>query len=98
MGLLKRMWMWRLSADGLRIVSETTEKTRENRSSMVQDIESGKKTEIDYMNGAIVARAKPFNIPTPVNEAVWRLVRELEVSRKFLTPGGPGDILLTSKT
>jgi 2-dehydropantoate 2-reductase len=52
--------------------------TAQNRSSMLQDLENGKRTEIDEINGEIVQRAGPLNIPVPVNRALWRLVRGLE--------------------
>jgi len=49
-------------------------------SSMLQDIERGRLTEIDSINGVIVAEGKRLGVPTPVNEAVWRLVRGLQGS------------------
>jgi 2-dehydropantoate 2-reductase len=51
--------------------------TAANRSSMLQDIERGRPTEIDSINGVIVAEGRRLGVPTPVNETVWRLVRGL---------------------
>ncbi|MEZ5335932.1 MAG: ketopantoate reductase C-terminal domain-containing protein [Methanolobus sp.] len=34
---------------------------------MYQDISSGRKTEIDFLNGAIVSRAKKLGIDAPYN-------------------------------
>ena len=34
-----------------------------------------RRTEIDFINGAIVKEGKKYGIPTPYNETVWRLVR-----------------------
>ena len=48
---------------------------------MLQDILSGKKTEIDYINGAIVSEGSKYNISTPYNDILTRLVKALEVQR-----------------
>lgn len=52
--------------------------TAEHRSSMLQDIERGKRTEIDYLNGAVVKLGKQLGIPAPVNETMVNLVKALE--------------------
>ena len=46
-----------------------------HRSSMLQDVEAGRRTEIDYLNGAVVRMGKRHGTPTPTNEAVANLVR-----------------------
>ncbi|MDO8124408.1 MAG: ketopantoate reductase family protein [Candidatus Hermodarchaeota archaeon] len=46
-----------------------------NQTSMLQDIERGRKTEIDFLNGKIVELGKKHNIQTPVNECIAQLVR-----------------------
>lgn len=46
-----------------------------NQTSMLQDINRGRKTEIDFLNGKIVELGKKHNIPTPVNECIAQLVR-----------------------
>ena len=48
-----------------------------NHSSMLQDIEHGRPTEIDSINGVIVSEGRRLGVPVPLNEAVWRLVRGL---------------------
>ncbi len=52
--------------------------TREHTSSMLQDIQRGRRTEIGHLNGAIVRMGREAGIPTPYNEAVTRIVRALE--------------------
>ena len=52
--------------------------TRDNRVSMLQDVEAGRPTEIGNLNEVIVAEGKRFNIPTPYNEAVSWLTRGVE--------------------
>lgn len=58
-------------------VAEVCRATAANRSSMLQDIERGRPTEIDSINGVIVAEGRRLAVPTPLNEAIWRLVRGL---------------------
>jgi 2-dehydropantoate 2-reductase len=48
-----------------------------NHSSMLQDVEHGRPTEIDSINGVIVAVGKRLGVPTPFNEVSWKLVRAL---------------------
>jgi 2-dehydropantoate 2-reductase len=50
----------------------------ENFSSMCQDIMKGKKTEIDFLNGKIVALGRKHSIPTPLNEAMVCMIKFLE--------------------
>jgi 2-dehydropantoate 2-reductase len=62
-------------------VKEVCKNTYENINSMLQDIRNGKKTEIDYINGAIVKEGKKIGIPTPVNEALVNLINSLLTRR-----------------
>ncbi|MEM2726846.1 MAG: ketopantoate reductase family protein [Archaeoglobaceae archaeon] len=52
--------------------------TAKNRSSMLQDVERGEMTEIDYINGAIIDRSKEFGLKCPANEFVYTLVKGIE--------------------
>ncbi|NTW05297.1 MAG: 2-dehydropantoate 2-reductase [Peptococcaceae bacterium] len=52
--------------------------TGENRSSMLQDLDHRKKTEIDYINGAIINAGIKTGIPTPCNNTITLLVKALE--------------------
>jgi 2-dehydropantoate 2-reductase len=62
-------------ADPFAHVEQVCRGTAPNRSSMLQDVERGRPTEIDSLNGVIVAEGKRLGVPTPVNEIVWQLVR-----------------------
>ena len=52
--------------------------TGSNISSMLQDVRSKRRTEINAINGAIVAEGRRLNIPVPVNEELVRKVKEIE--------------------
>ena len=51
-----------------------------HKASMLQDVEARRPTEVDYLNGGIVRFGREHAVPTPLNEAVWALVRGLEAS------------------
>jgi len=61
-------------------VRKAVEATRENRSSMGQDFDHKRRTEIDAINGAVVREAQPLGIPVPFNQAVTDLVKAIEKS------------------
>jgi len=56
-------------------IRETIEKTRDNHSSMLQDIERGRRTEIEEIAGEFVKRAKERGYKTPVVETLLELIR-----------------------
>ncbi|GIM47442.1 2-dehydropantoate 2-reductase [Collibacillus ludicampi] len=58
-------------------VLDVCRKTAENRSSMLQDLEANRPTEIDALNGAIVKLAEEMSYPVPVNRTLVSLVRTL---------------------
>lgn len=57
-------------------VLEVAEATGSNRSSMLQDVLAGTRTEIEAINGAVVRRAEDAAVP--VNATLTALVRSLE--------------------
>jgi 2-dehydropantoate 2-reductase len=48
------------------------------QTSMLQDVEAGRKTEIEIFAGKVVELGHKHGIPTPVNETMLRLIRVLE--------------------
>ena len=57
-------------------VQEVAHATADNVSSMLQDVRRGSETEIDAINGAVVSYGKQTGLATPVNFALWRVVKE----------------------
>src|SRR3989338_849752 len=51
-----------------------------NTNSTLQDLNRGKKTEIDYLNGEIVKLGKKYGINTPVNKTLYYLIKSLETN------------------
>jgi 2-dehydropantoate 2-reductase len=68
------------AGDPLEQVRQICVLTRENRASMLQDILRGAPTEIDVINGAIVAKGREVGVATPVNLLLTQLVKALEAT------------------
>lgn len=60
----------------------------ENIVSMRQDLLRGRPTEIDYLNGAVVALGKRHRLECPVNEGLTRIIKAMETASKD-NRGGP---------
>lgn len=54
------------------------EATSLNHSSMLQDVEASRGTEIDHINGSLVKLAKELNLELPIHQTVYQLVKALE--------------------
>jgi len=66
--------------DPIQKVESVCKSTSQNISSMLQDVLNQKRTEIDFINGAIVRQGKSLGIPAPVNEVLTNLVKTIETS------------------
>ncbi|HTY44554.1 MAG TPA: 2-dehydropantoate 2-reductase [Patescibacteria group bacterium] len=66
--------------DPLAKVEAVCEATSTNVSSMLQDIQKRRHTEIDYINGVIVRQARELDIPAPVNSILVDLIKVIESS------------------
>jgi 2-dehydropantoate 2-reductase len=65
-------WLFkRVAAAALRIDPEA-------RSSMWEDLQAGRRTEIDYLNGAVVALAEKAGLDAPANRRIVALVHDAE--------------------
>ena len=72
-------------ASGIKVPGEPHETVRNiapsmpmQYSSTAQDVASGKRTEIDHLNGYVVRKGEALGIPTPVNRALQTLVKLME--------------------
>jgi 2-dehydropantoate 2-reductase len=61
-------------------VRQVCVQTSENQASMLQDILRGRATEIDVINGAIVAKGKEAGVATPVNLLITQLIKALDAT------------------
>jgi len=61
-----------------RMLTPQSASTRNWRASMAQDVTKGRPTEIDYMNGHVVAQGRARGVPTPVSEAVVEMIHAIE--------------------
>jgi 2-dehydropantoate 2-reductase len=52
----------------------------DHRASMLQDVDARRATEIDFLNGGIVRFGREHGVPTPLNQAIWALVKGVEQS------------------
>lgn len=66
--------------DPIQKVEGVAKATCGNVCSMLQDVLKKRRTEIEFINGAIVRQGKALNIPTPVNETLTNLIKTIESS------------------
>jgi 2-dehydropantoate 2-reductase len=50
--------------------------------SMLQDLEKGKRTEIDFINGTICDYGRKYGVPTPYNDKVVAMIHEIEEGKR----------------
>ena len=67
-------------------------KYRNVKSSSLQSLERGRKTEIDFLNGYVVRKAKEAGVDAPVNESVILLVKEIETGKRVIDPKNLAEI------
>jgi len=70
----------RIEGNPIKKVKNAAKATRENRSSMGQDVDHRRRTEIDAINGAVVREAGRLGISVPFNQAIMDLVKVIEKS------------------
>jgi 2-dehydropantoate 2-reductase len=60
-------------------------KYRKLKSSSLQSLERGKKTEVDYYNGYITAKGIEYGVETPVNKKLTEMVKEIEDGKRKIS-------------
>ena len=61
-------------------------KFRRLKASMLQSLERGRRPEIDFLNGYVVARGREAGVPTPVNAALVAMVNEIAAGTREIAP------------
>ena len=68
-----------LTEEDFRRQGETVKRLRPgNKPSTLQDLERGRRTEVDLFAGNVVRMGRELGIPTPVNEVYYHAIRALE--------------------
>lgn len=60
--------------------------TSSHHSSMLQDLESGRETEIEGITGEVIKRAEKYGIPVPVNTVIYELIKAKVGMRGRMSP------------
>jgi 2-dehydropantoate 2-reductase len=68
------------------MLTPATASTRNFRASTAQDVAKGRPTEIDYMNGHVIAQGRERGVPTPVSVAVVEVMHEVERGERKPVP------------
>ncbi|MCP4600600.1 MAG: ketopantoate reductase family protein [Proteobacteria bacterium] len=63
------------------------------KSSSLQSLERGRKTEIDFLNGHVVEKAKEVSIDVPLNSAIVRLIKKIENKERKIERQNLSDLL-----
>lgn len=74
-GILDALGHAGLAAQLPGLARQVARRTAANRSSMLQDVQAGRRTEIDFINGFLCRRAAEAGIACPLNEILVRRVR-----------------------
>lgn len=72
-----------LMEDPFNAIIKVAEKTKENMSSMLQDIINKRKTEIEFINGYIVAEGKRLGIEAKANLSLYYIIKAIEGSYNY---------------
>ncbi|MNY52337.1 2-dehydropantoate 2-reductase [compost metagenome] len=59
-------------------ILEVCQATSANLSSMLQDIEASRQTEIDYLNGRLVDMGQEIGLELPSHRMMYRMIKAIE--------------------
>ncbi|CDH22917.1 2-dehydropantoate 2-reductase [Xenorhabdus bovienii] len=71
-------------------VMNVIEQTSENYSSMLQDIRAQRHTEIDYITGFLLRRARAYGLSIKENTIIYQFIKRKEEEYERLSPHLPG--------
>jgi 2-dehydropantoate 2-reductase len=69
-----------LHGDPRALVEKGANAPGKHNASMLQDVLAKRQTEVDFMNGAIAELGEKNGVATPLNRAMWQLIKGLEHS------------------
>jgi 2-dehydropantoate 2-reductase len=75
------------------MLTPKTASGRNWKASMAQDVHKGRPTEIDYMNGHVVAKGQEKGVPTPISAATVSVVREIDQGTRKQAPENISEVL-----
>jgi 2-dehydropantoate 2-reductase len=75
------------------MLTPKTASTRNWKASMAQDVTKGRPTEVDYMNGHVVAQGRAKGVPTPISAATVEVMHEVESGARKPAPENIGLVL-----
>lgn len=78
--VLEALGQHEIAAELTATAAEVARRTAANRSSMLQDVQARRRTEIDYINGFLCRRADAAGIPCPLHRALCARIHALEQS------------------
>lgn len=76
-----------------RLLEGTKTRSSGQRPSMGQDMQKGRRTEIDYLNGLVAERGDAIGIPAPYNHAIADAVRKVERGELTASPAAVAHIV-----
>lgn len=50
----------------------------DGKTSMLQDVEAGRKTEVEYLAGTVIEVGRKYGVPTPINEQLYKIIHIME--------------------
>lgn len=68
-------------------VKSTLIKTAQNHSKMLEDVNAGRRTDIDYLNGYLLTRAAELGIRCPINEMLVNVVKGKQMIKSRILDG-----------
>lgn len=66
------------ATDAEEIIKTMDSFSPDGKTSMLQDIEAKRLTEVDYFSGTVIEYGRRLNIPTPVNYVLYHIIKSIE--------------------
>ena len=74
-----------VSAEWITWIKSAYKNLRAAKASMLQDLEKGKITEVDMINGYLCDQGRKFGVQTPVNDSVVAIIHGIEAGKYLLS-------------